>query len=90
MADAEPFSGDCFDILEVGHGATGGKCVPRRIREDNVSKPEREGRPESSDGRGGTESTENSAGGGEGAPEVRRRRVVLHQGLPDPAEPKGV
>ena len=39
-------------------------------------------------GRGGAEKTGNSTGGAESAPEVpRRRRVVLHQGLPELAEP---
>jgi hypothetical protein len=54
---------------------------------NNVTKPERDGRPESTDGRGDAENP--TSGGGDGEPQVRRRRVVLHQGLPDPVEPEG-
>lgn len=52
-----------------------------------MTSEEREGRPEPADGRGGAEKP--SVDSPEGELSVRRRRVVLHQGLPDPIEPEG-
>jgi hypothetical protein len=99
LADAGPFVDDCFDILEVRHGVTGGlfpvlprgslvsrepraNAFPGEFGRNDVTNPEREGRPEPTGG------TDSSTDGNEGGPEVRRRRVVLHQGLPDPIAPE--
>jgi hypothetical protein len=99
LAAAGPFVDDCFDILEVRHGVTGGlfpvlprgslvsrapraNAFPGEFGRNDVTNPGREGHPEPTGG------TDSSTDGNEGGPEVRRRRVVLHQGLPDPIGPE--
>jgi hypothetical protein len=53
---------------------------------NNVGSVDLQGRPEPEDVRGGTSKSPVSSSG---EPENKRRRVILHQGLPDPDEQPG-
>lgn len=65
-------------------GAAGNVFPGDELEGNNVGSVELQGRPEPEDVRGGTDKSPVSSS--EDAPENRRRRVVLHQGLPDPTE----